>query len=490
MNEFIEKIYRYIEKNKMLLDCERVVVGLSGGADSVCLLIVLKKYIESRHLAIDINAVHVNHGIRQEAGEDEEFARALCERMSVTFTACHIDALALARSQGMTVEEAGRCERYRIFERVCEGAKAKIAVAHHMNDQAETVLMNMARGASLKGIGGIRPVRGNIIRPLLCITRAEVEQILKDCGQSYVTDATNLCNDYTRNAIRNVVIPYFTDNINSNSVHNFANAASELQKDFDFIEEEADKAYRRFVTENISGDDEMDGSKAESWVSVSLAEGGFAHLHEVIRKRVIYRAVLALTGKAKDVYRTHINSVDELVGKGVGSSADICYGLCATRKYDEIIIEKGRIHEEEDTFELVPDIEPGQSISFDIDIYMHETGDIRKVKIILTIYSNYEKNRNYCNSYYAKSFDYDKIAGRLCIRFRHDGDRMVVNSSGDERKLKKEFIDRKVPESMRNKVLLVSDEAGVLWAMGVRRSERAYVDGETRNVLEIRIEEQ
>ena len=200
--------------------------------------------------------------------------------------------------------------------------------------------------------------------------------------------------------------------------------------------------------------------------------------------------MLALTGKAKDVYRTHINSVDELVGKGVGSSADICYGLCATRKYDEIIIEKGRIHEEEDTFELVPDIEPGQSISFDIDIYMHETGDIRKVKIILTIYSNYEKNRNYCNSYYAKSFDYDKIAGRLCIRFRHDGDRMVVNSSGDERKLKKEFIDRKVPESMRNKVLLVSDEAGVLWAMGVRRSERAYVDGETRNVLEIRIEEQ
>ena len=93
-------------------------------------------------------------------------------------------------------------------------------------------------------------------------------------------------------------------------------------------------------------------------------------------------------------------------------------------------------------------------------------------------------------NYQHKLFDYDKIAGRLCIRFRHDGDRMVVNSSGDERKLKKEFIDRKVPESMRNKVLLVSDEAGVLWAMGVRRSERAYVDGETRNVLEIRIEEQ
>ena len=105
---------------------------------------------------------------------------------------------------------------------------------------------------------------------------------------------------------------------------------------------------------------------------------------------------------------------------------------------------------------------------------------------------NYTVLKAYWHSYLSvgKSFDYDKIAGRLCIRFRHDGDRMVVNSSGDERKLKKEFIDRKVPESMRNKVLLVSDEAGVLWAMGVRRSERAYVDGETRNVLEIRIEEQ
>ena len=242
MNEIIDKIYRYIEQNNMLTDCERVVVGLSGGADSVCLLMVLKGYIERRRLQTELCAVHVNHGIRQEAGDDEEFARALCERMGVEFMAYHIDAAGLAKQLGMSVEEAGRKERYRIFNEACKGRNARIAVAHHMNDQAETVLMNLSRGTSLKGIGGIRPVRDNIIRPLLSVTRAEVEEVLKGLNQPYVTDATNLCNDYTRNSLRNVVIPYMTEKVNAHTVENIADAAEELQKNFDFIEAEANKA--------------------------------------------------------------------------------------------------------------------------------------------------------------------------------------------------------------------------------------------------------
>ena len=279
MNEIIDKIYRYIEQNNMLTDCERVVVGLSGGADSVCLLMVLKGYIERRHLQTELCAVHVNHGIRQEAGDDEEFARALCERMGVEFMAYHIDAAGLAKQLGMSVEEAGRKERYRIFNEACKGCNARIAVAHHMNDQAETVLMNLSRGTSLKGIGGIRPVRDNIIRPLLSVTRAEVEEVLKDFNQPYVTDATNLCNDYTRNSLRNVVIPYMTEKVNAHTVENIADAAEELQKNFDFIEAEAKKAYDKHV---YVGDT----------VVLRLYGEEFAGLHEVIRKRVIYKAVI------------------------------------------------------------------------------------------------------------------------------------------------------------------------------------------------------
>ena len=486
MNEIIDKIYRYIEQNNMLTDCEKVVVGLSGGADSVCLLMVLKGYIEKKHLKTELCAVHVNHGIRQEAGEDEEFARALCERMEVDFRAYHIDAAGLAKQLGMSVEEAGRKERYRIFNEECKGSNAKIAVAHHMNDQAETVLMNLARGTSLKGIGGIRPVRDNIIRPLLSVSRAEVEAVLKESGQDYVTDATNLCNDYTRNSLRNVVIPYMTEKVNAHTVENIASAAEELQKNFDFIESEADKAYEKYVS-------------VTDKAVIGLCGEEFAGLHEVIRKRVIYRAVYALTETAKDIYKTHVNSVDELVRKQVGSSADICYGLCAVKGYDDITISRkdGMAGQTEPVGEVcmltdneIARLNSGENVTIESNIYYDNNGtpELRMAKIVLSLHSNYEKNRNYVNSCYAKSFDYDKIQGKLCIRNRVEGDSIIVNRAGTWRKLKKEFIDRKVPAGMRDNVLLVCDDSGVLWAVGVRRSECALIDEDTRNVLEITIQ--
>lgn len=490
MNEIIDKIYRYIEQNNMLTDCERVVIGLSGGADSVCLLMVLKGYIEKKHPQTELCAVHVNHGIRQEAGDDEEFARALCERMGVSFTAYHIDAIELAKQLGMSVEEAGRKERYRIFNEECQGCNARIAVAHHMNDQAETVLMNLARGTSLKGIGGIRPVRDNIIRPLLSVTRAEVEAVLKEYGQNYVTDMTNLCNDYTRNSLRNVVIPYMTEKVNAHTVENIANAAEELQKNFDFIEAEADKAYEKHVPKETT--DKRDT------VVLRLCGTEFAVLHEVIRKRVIYRAVYALTQTAKDIYKVHVNAVDELVAKPVGSSADICYGLRAVKGYDDIIISRKNMDAASENLSGIRGLteaelerlKSGEAVTITQNIYYDDNGapELKQVRVKLQLHSNYEKNRNYANSCYAKSFDYDKIQGKLCIRHRADGDRIVVNRAGTWRKLKKEFIDRKVPSSMRDNVLIISDDSGVLWAVGVRRSECALIDDETKNVLEITIQ--
>lgn len=476
MSEIIDRIDQYIEQNRMLDDCDHVVVGLSGGADSVCLLMVIKEYISRHNMNIIINAVHVNHGIRQEAGEDEEFARALCERRKIQFTAVHIDAVKAARELGMSVEEAGRYERYRIFNEICTDSKSRIAVAHHMNDQAETVIMNMSRGASLKGLGGIRAVRDNVIRPLLCITRHEVEQLIQEFGESYVTDATNLSNDYTRNCIRNVLIPYIENNVNSNAVKNFANAADELQKNYDFIEEEADKAYEKYVSENN-----------KDCIRIRNLENGFAQLHEVLRKRVIYRIILKLTGTARDIYRIHVNGVDALALNSVGSRVDICYGLQAERGYNEIILQHRTDNEHIPLCEgfSFDNLKPGETITLDRKLYMHVTGKNENVTITLTLYSNYEKNRNYVNSCYAKSFDYDKIQGKLCLRHRLEGDRIIINESGKSRKLKKEFIDRKVPENMRNNVLLLCDDESVLWALGIRRAENALIDDSTKNVLEV-----
>ena len=359
-----------------------------------------------------------------------------------------------------------------------------------MNDQAETVLMNLARGTSLKGIGGIRPVRDNIIRPLLSVTRAEVEEVLKDFNQPYVTDATNLCNDYTRNCLRNVVIPYMTEKVNAHTVENIADAAEELQKNFDFIEAEADKAYEKHVPEETT--DKRDT------VVLRLCGTEFAVLHEVIRKRVIYRAVYALTQTAKDIYKVHVNAVDELVAKPVGSSADICYGLRAVKGYDDIIISRKNMDAASENLSGIRGLteaelerlKSGEAVTITQNIYYDDNGapELKQVRVKLQLHSNYEKNRNYANSCYAKSFDYDKIQGKLCIRHRTDGDRIVVNRAGTWRKLKKEFIDRKVPSGMRDNVLIISDDSGVLWAVGVRRSECALIDDETKNVLEITIQ--
>ena len=225
----------------------------------------------------------------------------------------------------------------------------------------------------------------------------------------------------------------------------------------------------------------------------------FAGLHEVIRKRVIYKAVHALTQTAKDIYKVHVNAVDELIRKQVGSSADICYGLCAVKGYEDITISRknvaSRIQVSSDLIHVLTPQElkrlnSGENITIEENIYYNNDGktELRKVHIVISLHSNYEKNRNYANSCYAKSFDYDKIQGKLCIRHRTDGDRIVVNRAGTWRKLKKEFIDRKVPADMRDNVLVVSDDSGVLWAVGVRRSECALIDDETRNVLDITIQ--
>ena len=199
------------------------------------------------------------------------------------------------------------------------------------------------------------------------------------------------------------------------------------------------------------------------------------------------------------IYKVHVNAVDELIRKQVGSSADICYGLCAVKGYEDITIRRknvaSRTQVSSDLIHvLTPQelkrLDSGENITIEENIYYNNDGktELRKVHIVISLHSNYEKNRNYANSCYAKSFDYDKIQGKLCIRHRTDGDRIVVNRAGTWRKLKKEFIDRKVPADMRDNVLVVSDDSGVLWAVGVRRSECALIDDETRNVLDITIQ--
>lgn len=230
------KVRRYIEKRQLLDDDAKVLVALSGGADSVALLRILTR------LGYHCTAAHCNFHLRgEESLRDEEFARALCTKLGIRLAVAQFDTATYAKEKKISIEMAARELRYSFFEEtaVAEGATA-IAVAHHRDDVAETVLLNLIRGTGIRGLHGIQPKNGNIIRPLLCLDRAEITAYLENIGQEYVTDSSNLTTDYTRNKIRLEILPLLRT-INPSITHTLAETAERIT--------EAEKAYDRAISD-------------------------------------------------------------------------------------------------------------------------------------------------------------------------------------------------------------------------------------------------
>ena len=200
----LDKALSAVEKYNMLSPGAAVIAAVSGGADSMAMLLFLMKISERYSLSLTV--AHVNHGLRgEEAWRDEEYVRSFCEKNSLRFEVLHADVAALAKQSGETCEECGRRVRYEFFESIDKNAK--IATAHTASDNAETMLFNLARGSSLKGLCGIPPVRGNIIRPLIFCTREDIEVFCRENSLDFVTDSTNLTLDYSRNKIRHIAVP-------------------------------------------------------------------------------------------------------------------------------------------------------------------------------------------------------------------------------------------------------------------------------------------
>lgn len=529
-----KKVHSYIKNNHMLDGCKHVVAGVSGGADSVCLLLMLYDYVKKYCPEVCIHAVHVNHMIRQEAVDDENFTRNLCEELGVSCYVEHIDCEGIAKRNGLTVEEAGRAERYRIFEEIAlryeEDGRTMIAVAHHMNDQAETVIMNMARGTSLKGVRGIVPVRDNICRPLLCITRKQIEEFLKVRQQKYVTDMTNFDNDYTRNAIRNIILPYMCEHINKRAVENISAMACDIREAEEYMDRQADRIYKECVIEKVQNNSEAGNMINEAVIRINAER--LKQEEGLLARRVVYKSLVKLAGKAKDIYSVNVSDIAALMDMQTGKEIHSVYGIRAKREYDYIILTKAYSYEDkDDEYEIHVDIkgldrlsdmseldktqkalssnsiEESQdkdaaslTISIDRDIYIAGEG-IKYAKSIT--FSLIDKNTaleagknpldngkicvNKSNNDYAKYYDYDKINKLLDIRFRKSQDDIVVSKEGNTKKLKKELVDQKVPSAYREKVLLVCDKNHVLWACGVRRCESFLVDSQTSRVLKILI---
>lgn len=442
----------------MLLPDDRVIVGVSGGADSVCLLDILIKIKGA--IPITIYVVHVEHGIRgQESLEDAAFVEKLAKTKQLMYRRFSYDVLAEADKAGLGTEEMARVLRYQSFQTAQKEFHCnKIAVAHNKNDNVETLLLHLFRGSGLKGLSGIMPVRDNVIRPLLCVERSEIEDYLKQQEIAYRTDKTNFEEDYTRNKIRLNVLPYVKENINNQVVAHMDAASKMIYEAWEYLEEETDRIYN----ECVESKDNVNHIKISGLNDVS----------DILKKNIIRKCIGNVGKGLKDITNLHVESVLGLLNQQAGKTVHLPYGLKARRSYGEIIIAKMEITNspvKESIPIKVPGIYHFNNLRFEFSL------------------EDKEKNQIIPENIYTKWFDYDKIGNDLRLRTRETGDYFVVNSCGGTKKLKSYFIDEKIEREKRDAIPVLGDNNHVIWVVGYRISEAYKVNKYTKKVLKVQV---
>ena len=456
-----KKIERYMEQYHMLSQDDTVIVGVSGGADSMCLLCVLKKYQEK--VPFRIIAVHVNHMLRADAADaDEAFVEMYCEKMGITYECFRVSVDKLAKEQKLTTEEAGRIARREAFVKTSERYNGtKIALAHHMNDNAETFMLNLARGSALDGLSGMRPVNGMYIRPLLCVKREEVEEYLKEQNVAYCVDETNLEDAYTRNRIRNHIIPYLENEVNPKSVEHMNASMEELREVREYLELQTHLLEKKYVRE----------------------EDGVLILNELLKeiplmqRRVIRSAIIKSTKKEKDIESKHIEMIRNLLEKQVGRQANLPYGITAIRVYEGVLLRR-----EKEESEFLDKIEISE-----LKIGEEKTVQYGDWTVEMRVFPRDGQYLEVPKKTFTKWFDYDIIKWTVSIRSRESGDRLVIDEAGKTQKLKNFFINEKIPSDQRAQIPLIADTTQIMWVVGYRQSKAYQVTEHTKNILQINI---
>lgn len=302
-----EKILKTIKRYNLIEDRDKVVIGVSGGPDSITLLDVLLKIKEKEIIDFDMVACHINHMIREEALEDEEYVVNFCKKNHIQCFVKKVEVEEIAKQQKISTEEAGRKARYEFFNEILKKENAnKIATAHNKNDNAETVLMNMIRGSGTTGLKGIECKRENLIRPLIECSREEIEQYCKENNLKPRIDKTNFENNYTRNKIRNLLIPYIKENFNPNIIEAI-NRLSDLSKqENEYLEKETKAIYKQLLEE-----------KEKEYISLNLKK--FNLLETVIKSRIVLYTINELLGTRNGIEKKHIEDIIKLCSNNIGN---------------------------------------------------------------------------------------------------------------------------------------------------------------------------
>ena len=369
-------------------------------------------------------------------------------------------------------------------------------LAHHKNDVAETVLFNIARGSGIGGLSSLRPVRGSYIRPLLGVTREEIDRFLSDNGYTFVEDSSNEDVSYSRNRIRNEILPVFTQSVNSRTVDHLAGLSEMSAKIADFLMSEVRRCISRYTgcpeKSGASGMHSSPGADMEISGGVLISDALFEKEAEILRELTVREIAGQVAGSLTDLDRRHVTAILGLYGRKAGKKICLPYNMEARRAGQGIII--GKIPENEKPAEFRVD-----QFSQKID---EEAGQIEKNDPVLLEIPGVTVDRGICfrcelepnrgepipQNVYTKWFDYDRIKGILGIRRRKQGDYIVINPSGNRKKFSDLLIDRKIPRDQRNEIPLICAGSEVLWAPGIRSGESCRVDKETKTILKISME--
>lgn len=464
-NSVLQTVLKTVSEHEMLRSGDKVLAAVSGGADSVCMLHVLNEL--KTKLNIEIYCAHLNHGLRGEAADsDEAFVSRLCKKLGVKFFAKRVNVAEIAAEQKQTVEEAGRNARYEFFAELCAKYKLnRIATAHNKNDNAETVLMRILRGTGTDGLGGIPHKREDgVIRPLLNVSRCEIEKYCSENSLAFCTDATNADNDYTRNKIRNELIPYLMREFNPEICDSLARLAETVGADAGFIGGYAERLYDRLCSP-------LPNKKPVSLHVESL---------KMVDKAIVSRVVRIAAGKAVEgvkLEKKHVDSVLELMCGQTGAAVDLPQGLRAEVQYGWIVFSDKNERENEQT--ISADSNEFFAEAFpDTGIFVESIGKNISFMVVDPKKHTLKINETMLN--------FDRLEKeRLFVRSRRNGDRIVWFPDGRTKKIKNILIDEKIPKKDRDKIPLLCTGAEVVAIIGSRVSEKYKVTKETERALVI-----
>lgn len=451
------KVKKIIERYNMFSPGDRILVGVSGGPDSVCLLHILDRC--RKEMVLSLHVVHINHGIRKrESKREEKFVSHLAGRMNLPITVKSLDVPSYARKKRLTIEEAARDMRYSALEQLAGKLNAKkIALGHTASDQVETVLMHLLRGSGPQGLSGIPPVRklGStaVVRPLIEVNREEILSYLKKNKLTFCLDSSNRKTEYFRNRIRLKLLPLLRKNYNKN-IDGALLRLSEILKE--------ENAYWERVVERVLG-------RVVSWEAekILIDFKRFLRYNVIVQRRILYRLFGGI------VSLNQIEAIRSLAQKSSQGKRIYLGKRFSVRKEGNFLI-----------FSSSPE---RRFKKFNYPLRVPGKNEIEGLNLTLNtrIVDFYPVSEKETNTAY---FDIDKINfKKLLLRNRREGDRFRPFGLRGTKKLSDFFIDRKIPRRLRDRVPLLVEGEDILWVVGIRRADKARITEDTKKILEVRV---